>query len=338
MKSERWKCLALMGIAILVLVPITACGGATPAADERELEHDGGEPEVDIESLRPVQLSTGEKLRVVATTNIVGDVGSQVGGDRIELVTLMGIGIDPHSFVPTPANTAAIHDAHVVLASGAGLEADLEEMFESAGGDAVRIQVSHGSEHRLTGEVSEEAGHEHEEEDVDPHFWFDVKNVIHWVDTIKRALSALDPANAEVYQANAEAYTQQLEDLDAWVVDQVATIPEANRKLVTNHPAFGYLAGRYGLDQVGAVYPVSPSSEPSAQDIATLEDAIREYGVPAVFTESTVNPKLAQQVAEDAGVRLVALYSGSLGGPGSGAESYIQLIRYDVTAIVEALR
>jgi ABC-type Zn uptake system ZnuABC Zn-binding protein ZnuA len=285
-------------------------------------------------------LGSGEKLQVVATTNIVGDVVSQVGGDEIALTTLMEIGVDPHSYVPTPAGTAAIHDGHVVFANGAGLEADLEEMFESAGGDAVQVYLSQELEHRASGEGPAEADHDHgpEEEGLDPHAWFDVQNVIHWAETIEQTLSALDPANAEAYRANAAAYVEELEDLDAWVVEQVATIPQANRKLVTNHPAFGYLADRYGLEQVGAVYPVSPSAEPSAQDIAALQDAILEYGVPAVFTESTVNPKLAQQVAQDTGVELVALYSGSLGGPGSGAESYIALIRYDVKAIVDALR
>ncbi len=107
---------------------------------------------------------------------------------------------------------------------------------------------------------------------------------------------------------------------------------------MTNHPAFGYLAGRYGLEQVGAVYPVSPSAEPSAQDIAALEDAIRAFDVPAVFTESTVNPRLAAQVAEDTGIKLVPLYSGSLSEPGGGAETYLDLMRYNVEAIVEALR
>jgi ABC-type Zn uptake system ZnuABC Zn-binding protein ZnuA len=242
--------------------------------------------------------------------------------------------------VPTPAGTAAIHDGHIVFANGAGLEADLEEMFESAGGDAIQIQLSQELEHGLGGDGSAEAGHEHghEEDDLDPHAWFDVQNVIHWTETIEQALSALDPANAEAYRANAAAYVEELESLDAWVEEQIAAIPQANRKLVTNHPAFGYLADRYGLEQVGAIYPISPSAEPSAQDIAALQDAILEYGVPAVFTESTVNPKLAQQVAQDTGVELVALYSGSLGGPGSGAESYIALIRYDVKAIVDALR
>ena len=174
----------------------------------------------------------------------MGDVVRQVGGDSIELTTLMSIGIDPHSYVPTPADSAAIHDAHVVFASGAGLESDLKQVFESAGGDAVRVYLSDGLEHRLVGGTIEEDGdgHGHDEGDVDPHVWFDVRNVIHWVETIEQALSALDPANAAAYQANAAAYTQELEELDAWVVEQVAAIPQANRKLVTNHPSFGYLA------------------------------------------------------------------------------------------------
>jgi ABC-type Zn uptake system ZnuABC Zn-binding protein ZnuA len=323
---------SLLGVIILIAALVGACGGTAPEGVEEQVR--------DVTEVERVPLGSGEKLQVVATTNIVGDVVSQVGGDEIALTTLMEIGVDPHSYVPTPAGTAAIHDGHVVFANGAGLEADLEEMFESAGGDAVQVYLSQELEHRASGEGPAEADHDHgpEEEGLDPHAWFDVQNVIHWAETIEQTLSALDPANAEAYRANAAAYVEELEDLDAWVVEQVATIPQANRKLVTNHPAFGYFADRYGLEQVGAVYPVSPSAEPSAQDIAALQDAILEYGVPAVFTESTVNPKLAQQVAQDTGVELVALYSGSLGGPGSGAESYIALIRYDVKAIVDALR
>lgn len=332
MHSVGWKMFSLLGVIILIAALVGACGGTAPEGVEEQVR--------DVTEVERVPLGSGEKLQVVATTNIVGDVVSQVGGDEIALTTLMEIGVDPHSYVPTPAGTAAIHDGHVVFANGAGLEADLEEMFESAGGDAVQVYLSQELEHRASGEGPAEADHDHgpEEEGLDPHAWFDVQNVIHWAETIEQTLSALDPANAEAYRANAAAYVEELEDLDAWVVEQVATIPQANRKLVTNHPAFGYFADRYGLEQVGAVYPVSPSAEPSAQDIAALQDAILEYGVPAVFTESTVNPKLAQQVAQDTGVELVALYSGSLGGPGSGAESYIALIRYDVKAIVDALR
>jgi manganese/iron transport system substrate-binding protein len=321
--------LFLLSSAMLMLAVASACGGSGPGP--------GREP--GMPGNQDALLGEGEKLSVVATTNIVGDVVGHVGGDRIDLTVLMAAGVDPHSYVPTPADTAAVHDAHVVFANGLGLEIFLEGMLDSAGGDAVQIQVSEGlaQQEVESGHVEgEEAGHEHE--GADPHVWFDVQNVIRWVETIERTLSALDPAHAEVYAANAGAYRRELEELDTWIVGQVAAIPEDHRKLITNHPVFGHFAGRYGLEQVGAVYPVSPSSEPSAQDIAALEDAIRQYGVPAVFAESTVNPKLAQQVATDTDVKLVPLFTGSLGGPGSGAESYVALMRHDVNAIVEALR
>ena len=328
-RTHRKRLLLWLSVAVVLGAALGACS-STPEPDQPQ----------DLAQLEPISLGAGEKLSVIATTNIVGDVVRQVGGDQIELTTLMGIGIDPHSYVPSPSDSAAIHDAHVVFASGAGLESDLEQVFENAGGDAVRVHLSDGLQHRLMeGGLEEEGhGHEHDEGEVDPHVWFDVQNVVHWVGTIEQVLSALDPAHATTYQSNAAAYTGELEGLDSWVVEQVAAIPEANRKLVTNHPSFGYLAGRYGLEQVGAVYPISPSAEPSARDIALLEDTIREFGVPAVFAESTVNPKLAQQVADDTGVELVALYSGSLGEPGSGAETYVLLIRYDVGAIANALK
>lgn len=340
-QSKTWKWLALAGIAVLVLAALGSCGPTTPKV-EQEHTH-----EQEMAELEVISLGDGEKLKIVATTNIVGDVVRNVGNDQIDLTVLMDIGVDPHTYVPTPADTAAIHDAYVVFANGAGLEADLEEMFENAGGKAVHIHVSHGLELR-----SAPGGHEHEEEDaasskvegehdhgdVDPHVWFSVPNVIRWVENIEHTLSALDPANAGVYEENAREYVHELEELDAWIQDQMAQIPEANRKLVTNHPVFGYFADRYGLEQVGAVYSISPSSEPSAQDIAALEDAIGEHGVPAVFAESTVNPKLAEQVAQDVGVKLVPLYTGSLGSPGSGAETYLLLMRYDVNAIVDALK
>lgn len=329
MGTNRRKVLSWLGIVVLLGAVMGACGGA-PEPKQAQ----GPSP------IEPIPLGTGEKLRVVATTNIVSDVIGQVGSNSIELTTLMGIGVDPHSYVPTPADSAAIHDSHIVFANGAGLESDLERVLESAGGDAIVVYLADGLPHRSLGDTLEEADNEHgrDEGEIDPHVWFDVKNVISWVGRIEQVLSALDPANAAAYQANAAAYARQLEELDAWVIGQVAAIPQANRKLVTNHPSFGYLADRYGLEQIGAIYPLNPSAEPSARDIALLEDAIREYGVPAVFSESTVNPKLAEQVAADTGVKLVSLYSGSLGEPGSGAETYILLIRYNVGAIASALR
>jgi manganese/iron transport system substrate-binding protein len=329
--SKIWRPTLWLAVLTWALGAIGACGSPAPQAAQTPGQQAAGSKAAPIEA---APLAAGEKLKVVATTNIVGDVVRNVGRDRIQLTTLMAVGVDPHSYVPTPADSAAIHDAHVVFANGAGLETNLAVVFDNAGGQAVKVQLSDGLQLRkLPGDATatNQAGQD------DPHVWFDVHNAIQWVDTIEQTLSALDPAGAGSYQANAQAYQRQLEELDAWIVSQVATIPEAKRKLVTDHPAFGYFADRYGLQQVGAVYPVSPSSEPSAQDIAALEDAIRKYQAPAVFSESTVNPKLAEQVAQDTGVKVVTLYTGSLGGPGSGAESYLDLMRFDVSAIVAAL-
>jgi ABC-type Zn uptake system ZnuABC Zn-binding protein ZnuA len=335
MIAEASKRQKLLAVALLLATLLAACGSTGPGAQ------DSGHQQA-IADLLPVSLNPGQKLQVVATTNIVGDVVQNVGGDRIDQVTLMGIGVDPHTYVPTPSDTAAVHDAQVVFANGAGLESNLEEMIASAGGDAAEIHVSDGIEFLpppdKTGQVSSsEETHAHES-DVDPHVWFSVPNVIHWTQNIERALSALDPDNAGYYEQNAQAYIAKLEALDTWIQEQVRSIPEAHRKIVTNHPVFGYFADRYGLEQLGAVYPINPSTSPSAQDVAALQEAIQQYGVPAVFSETTVNPKLAQQVANDTGIKLVPLYTGSLGGPGSGAETYIEMMRYDVTAIVEALQ
>jgi ABC-type Zn uptake system ZnuABC Zn-binding protein ZnuA len=310
---------------LLLQATVLGCGSSPPAAESA------------TNTLAPVPLSEGDLLRVVATTNIIGDVVKNVGHDQIALTVLMDVGVDPHSYVPTPAHAAALHDAHLIFANGLGLEADLEEMFASAGGDAIRIHLSDDLGTLLAAEGTEHEGDSSEEGGADPHVWFDVQNVIKWVKAIEQALSALDPDNAPTFTEHARAYTSELQLLDDWIEDQVDSLPVDGRELITNHPAFGYFAERYGLTQIGAVYPVSPSAEPSAQDIAALEDAIRDYDVPAVFTESTVNAKLAKQIADDTGVALVQLYSGSLGEPGSGAETYLQFMRYNASTIVKAL-
>jgi manganese/iron transport system substrate-binding protein len=313
MKRPFW-----LGAAVLLMA--AAC--SPPVTPTAPSARDARQP------LGPVSLPAGERLRVVVTTTIVGDVVARVGGDAIELTALLRPGADPHTFQPRPSDLAALADAHVVFANGLGLETFLEEALESAGGNRPVILVSEDIQGL---EPANENG------EVDPHVWLDVRNVMAWVESVRTALGALDPAHAQLYADNAAAYQGQLAELDAWVVAQVATVPQENRELVTNHASFGYFARRYGFEQVGTVYPVSPAAEPSAQDIARLETAIRGYDVPAVFIESTVNPALAEQVARDTGVTLVVLYSGSLSPPGGGAESYIALIQFDVRAIVAAL-
>lgn len=303
-------------------------------------------------TLSPVTLRAGEKLRVVATTSIVADVVKNVGGELMDLTVLMPLGTDPHTFEPTPQDVVAIAEAHVVFVNGAGLEVFLEPLLESAGtGEARVVPVSYGVELRKPeGEPEDisfpsdlqsggEAELQHEHSEFDPHTWFDPNNVMVWTQNIEQALSALDPDHAEVYAANADAYRAELQELDAWIQEQVAQVPEADRQLVTDHMAFTYFVHRYGFEQAGAVVPgYSTLAAPSAQDLAALEGAIRQLGVKAVFVGRTVNPGLAQRVARDTGIRLVFLYTGSLSEPGGPADTYLSLMRYNVSAIVNALK
>jgi ABC-type Zn uptake system ZnuABC Zn-binding protein ZnuA len=282
-------------------------------------------------------------LQVVATTTIVGDVVARVGGDAIRLTVLLPVGADPHTYQPRPADLTTMAQAHVIFVNGLGLEESLEPIPRNIK-DVPVISVSTGIQPRHIEPSEHEEEHEGEKEEVhhheglDPHVWMDVRNVMVWVENIQRTLTALDPDHAALYAANAAAYRAELEALDAWILERVAEVPPENRKLVTNHPTFGYFADRYGFEQIAAVYPISPGAEPSAQGIAELQEVIQQFGIPAVFIETTVNPKLAEQVARDTGVRLVTLYTDSLGGPGSGAESYVAMMRYNVEAIVSALK
>jgi ABC-type Zn uptake system ZnuABC Zn-binding protein ZnuA len=259
-----------------------------------------------------------------------------VGGERIALTTLMPLGADPHAFEPTPQNMASIADAHVVYASGAGLEAFLESLMAGAEAGNKTVHLSHGIA-LLALEEHEEEDHSHG--DADPHTWFDPNNVMVWVRHIQDTLSALDPARAAMYEANAAAYTKQLEELDTWIREQVLQIPPANRKLVTDHTVFAYFAQRYGFEQVGALFPsVSTLASPSAKELAELQDAIRAQGIKAVFVGKTVNPALSERVAQDTGARLVFVYTGSLGEAGSPGDTYLGMMRYNVAGIVSALR
>ncbi len=275
------------------------------------------------------------RLKVVATTTIVGDVVRQIGGEDIELKVLLPPGSDPHSFAASPQDAIQVHDAAIVFANGAGLEEFLTPLLENAGGKAEVVRLS-DSLPLLQG------GHEHEgeeEHEYDPHTWTSPRNVSAWIPLIEKALSEHDPAHAETYRQRAVTYRGELEALDRWVAEQIEQIPPERRLLVTDHLAFGYLAQHYGLKQVGAAIPsFSTLAEPSAQELAMLEDAIRKQGVPAIFVGSTVNPALAERIAADTGIKVVHLYTGSLTGPDGPAPTYVDYIRYNVTAIVEALR
>jgi manganese/iron transport system substrate-binding protein len=281
-------------------------------------------------------------LRVVATTTIVGDVVHNIGGQMLSLTTLLPPGTDPHSYEPTPQDIALIADADLIFINGAGLETFMDRILTNSGTQAEVRSVSDGI---ILREAPQAESGEHQDEDAheaeagDPHTWTDPHNVVIWVDQILEALGQLDPANQAVYQANAETYRQELAMLDEWIRQQVSVIPAPNRQLVTDHELFGYFADRYGFTQIGTVIPgYSTAAQPSAQEIAALEDSIRSLGVRAIFVGNSVNPSLEERIAADTDTQLVFLYTGSLSDPSGPAGTYLEYIRYNVEAIVRVLK
>ncbi|MGB9521133.1 MAG: metal ABC transporter substrate-binding protein [Anaerolineales bacterium] len=295
-------------------------------------------------------LAQNKKLKVLATTTIVGDVVKNVGDDAIELSVLLPVGANPHSFQPSPQDVAKVTDADIIFANGAGLEEFLSPLLESAGATQKMVSVSEGIpllqsakaqfEQATQTQSPDSANTSSPETNVgDPHLWFDPNNVIVWTQNIVRTLSEKDPAHAQLYQQNGDSYINQLKELDGWIRQQVNLIPPENRKLVTDHLAFTYFAKQYGFIQEGAVIPgYSSMAEPSAQDIAALEDTIKKYQIKAIFVGKTVNPSLAQRVAEDTGIKIVRFYTGSLSEPGGEADTYLKFMRYNVTVVVQALK
>jgi ABC-type Zn uptake system ZnuABC Zn-binding protein ZnuA len=321
---------------VTILLWLSSAMACAPATEVTPQPGDHEELPDQLPQLSPLSLGEGERLKVVATTSLVGDVVRNVGADRTELQVLMPPGTDPHAFEPTPRDAAALAEAHVLYVNGLGLEAFLQPLLESAGTGVAVVPVSHGVE-LLHIETAVEHGDPHGE--FDPHTWFDPHSVMVWARNVAGTLSALDPSSAQAFSANAEAYVEQLGELDAWIGEQTARVPLDRRKLVTDHTTLGYFARRYGFEQLGAVFPgYSTLAEPSAQDVARLEDAIAQFDVPAVFVGRTVNPSLAQRIADDTGTQLVFLYTGALSETGGPADSYLSFMRYNVSAIVDALQ
>ncbi|MCS7286549.1 MAG: metal ABC transporter substrate-binding protein [Anaerolineae bacterium] len=282
--------------------------------------------------------STKEKVQVVATNSIIGDVVREIGGDAIELFVLLPPGVDPHSYEPSPQDLIKASQARIIFINGAGLEeVFLKRLLENASPDALIVDLSEGIELLpFEGESHEE--HEHEFR-VDPHVWFDPINVITWTQHIALALGKVDSQNAKLYQKKASDYERRLLELDTWIKEKVEGVPPERRKLVTDHMAFGYFARRYGFQQVGTIIPgVTTLAEPSAQDIAELIELIKEEKVPAIFVSASASPKMAEQIAQDTGIKVIPLYIESLSQPGGPASTYFELMRYNVSAIVEALK
>ncbi|MBD0337377.1 MAG: zinc ABC transporter substrate-binding protein [Cyanobacteria bacterium Co-bin13] len=272
-----------------------------------------------------------DELQVVATNTILADLTAQVGGDAVQLTSLLTPGDDPHVYEPVPQDTVAIERANLILYNGYNLEPGLIRLVAGAGAEDRALAV---------GEVVDPLDFEYEGQiEPDPHVWGDVANAIAMTNTIRDALIELSPENASLFTENARQLTEQLAALDSWVAEQIATIPADQRQLVTTHDAFQYYANAYGLTVAGTLIGISTEEQPSAQTVSQLVQAIRATGVPTIFAETTINPALIQTVAEEAGVNLAPeeLYSDSIGAPNSDGDSYINMIAANTCAIATAL-
>lgn len=332
---------AALAAALTACSPTQAPAGSSAAQGTAADAVEGGDAPAVWEA---VALGPGEKLHVAATTGIVADVVANVGGESIELVTLMPAGADPHSFTPTPQDLRSLNDADVIFVNGLGLEESLLPILENLDRPTPIVSVNSGVETSGLGDSHGQGGDHADEEthgagEADPHTWFSVPNVMIWTDTILKTLSELDPAQAEAYAALAAAYRETLTELDAEIRTQVETLPAERRKLATDHVELGYFASEYGFEVVGSVLPsLSTLASASAQELAALQEKMAANNVPALFVGTTVNAQTARQLANDLGIPVVELYTGSLSEAGGPASTYVDLMRYDVARIVEALQ
>ena len=421
---------AIVIFFIVAIFTITACSGdaspqepSEPSTPSRSSQVAAAATVVVPASERVSQASV-EPVGVVTTTNIVADWARIVGGDRVEVFSLLPAGSDPHAFQPGAKDVAAIADAEIVLSVGLRLEDSwLRELVQNAARDEASIvalaeivdpidfgethgeevdgleEISHVIQEVKDGEISAENGlreikeaieaaegdeDEGEEDGThlpemvieiiaqveagqfdarqaieeiehltsegedeheghghgihDPHFWFDPLRVKLAVSDIAARLSVIDPDGRAIYSSNASAYNAQLDELHTWTQEQVTAVPEERRFLVTSHDSFGYFANLYDFEVIGVILSTTTEVEPSPADLAELSHEVEEYNVSAIFGETTVSERLAQSIASESGAELVRLYSGSLGIEGSGAETYLDMIRTNVQRIVGALK
>ena len=286
----------------LGLILVSACRPATPAA-----RHTG--------------------LRILTTTTVLADLTRNVAGDQATVESLLPPGADPHSYEPTPGDVARVSESPVLIVNGVGYEHTLEPIIENADGQRRVITASNGLESASSGE------------ETNPHFWVNPEFTVRYVENIRDGLIQADPANGDSFSANAEAYIRELKELDSWAAEQLSALPLGRRKLVTNHDALGYFADQYGLEVVSLIIPSSSDEAgATAQQLAAVIETIRSTGAAAIFLDEVENPTLAEQVAAETGAEVVDdLYFESLSAADGPAATYLDMIRHDVSRIVEAL-
>ena len=347
-KLNKSKKPALILFLLLITISLTALLCLNACNADNELNNKTKENQTE-----PGNKSTQTTLPIVlAVESFLADITKNISGNRLEIGTLMALGLDPHSFEPSPGDVVKITESDILITNGAGFEEWLEGIITGANEKIIIVECSKGLKNRIQDEdghepgsgedshetVSEkETGHHHE---GDPHFWLDPNFVKVYVQNIRDALIESDPQGKDLYNINTEKYTARLIELDKWVAEAVKKIPEGNRFFVTNHESFGYYADRYGFKVIGTIIPGSSSaSSPSAKEISELIEKIKATGAKAIFLETGSDPKIANQIARETNIKIVTeLYTHSITEPDGSAPTYIDMIEFNTNEIVESLK
>jgi zinc/manganese transport system substrate-binding protein len=280
------------------------------------------------------QETPGGRIKVIASFSILGDLVSNVGGDRVDVAALVGPNGNAHVYAPSPADAKKAADARLVFVNGLGFEGWLERLVKASGTTAPIIVATKGVQPL---ERAETHDHDHDHGRADPHAWQSVTNAKIYVGNIRDALIAIDPAGKARYEANATAYLARLDALEQEVRDTIAKVPADRRRVVTSHNAFGYFERAYGIIFT-APQGVSTESEASAKDVAAIITAIRKQKAAAVFLENVTDPRLVQQIASETGAKVGGvLYSDALTDAKGDAPTYIDLIRHNLKQLANAL-
>ena len=295
----------------------------------------------------PVTAHSAEKIRVLATFSILGDMVKRIGGQHVVVTTLVGPDGDTHVYRPTPAAAKAMNEANLLIVNGLGFEGWLDRLVEASGFNGSRVVVTKGieaipykegndhDEHSKDKHDDDHASHDHGA--FDPHAWQSLVNAEIYVNNITAALAQIAPNNAAKFYQNRAVYIAEIKELDRYIREMVASLSQKNRTVVTSHDAFQYFGRDYGLTFI-APQGMSTESEASAKDVAHLIKQIRAKHISAVFIENVADPRLIQQIAKETGVTIGGtLYPGALSGPNGPAFTYLRMLRHNATMLIQAL-
>jgi ABC-type Zn uptake system ZnuABC Zn-binding protein ZnuA len=335
--GNRYSLRVLAFLSLVVVIAVVSCNPAATADDESGSRDQSAMEPLSLPDLDPAALE-GDRLKVAATTSIIADVVANVGGDGIQLLTLMKPGQDPHAYEPTARELADVASVHVIFVNGWDLEEGLVDDLKNVAPESVVVPVSAGIEPLPISD------HPDDERDIpDPHTWLDPHLVKTWVDNIERTLVSLDPDGAEIYVRRAASYQAKLVDLIGYIDEQVKQIPKESRKLVTNHDSLSYFAEAYDFQIIGLVIPAASTlAEPSSNDLVRLVDQMDEAGICTIFAETTNRTTLAETVTAELkscdSVQVIQLHTGALGPASSEADTYLGMMETNIDAILAGLR